>query len=278
MNVLRLLGVGLITVLFAAVLLAAAPPMTVTNPDTAPYIDSDYHVIPAYTTQWYRLNYAGDHSQLDILLDNGNKNALQFMVHKPAQMEKWWENPSPVGRGNPAKDDLIWSGNSHEGGTWYVELMNYNDKPITYRFETLGKGLLPEKPTVTTAPAVVPAAVPQPTFANTEPAKALPITSEKFVVPANTTLWYSFFYPGDNSQMTMRMIPGTQEKLSFMVHTPSQLAKWWDVKPIGRGSAQKDDLVATLNSNEGGTYYIEVTNDNPYAVGFNFDLFNIPKP
>lgn len=278
MNALRVLGVGLMTVVFAAALLAAAPPMTVTNPDMAPYIDSDYHVIPAYTTQWYRLNYAGDHSQLDILLDNGNKNALQFMVHKPAQMNKWWENPSPVGRGSPDKDNLIWSGNSHEGGTWYVELMNYNSQPVTYRFETFGKGLLPEKPVVPVAPAAVAPAVPQPTFANTEPAKALPITNEKFVVPANTTLWYSFFYPGDNSQMTMRMIPGAQEKLSFMVHTPSQIAKWWDVNPIGRGSVQKDDLVATLNSNEGGTYYIEVTNDKPYAVGFNFDLFNIPKP
>lgn len=274
----RLWGLIALTVLCAAFVIGAVPPLTVTNPDTAPFLDGDFHVIQPMSALWYRLNYAGDHSQFTIHLDNGSKNGLQFMVHKPAQMGKWWENPGPVGRGTAQGDDLFWAGNSHEGGTWYVELLNYNNKPVTYRFETTGKGLLPAAPAVSLAQAVASAAVPQPAYANIEPAKALPITNDKFVVPANTTLWYSFFYPGDNSQMTMRMIPGNQEKLSFMVHTPSQIAKWWDMKPIGRGSLQKDYLVATLNSNEGGTYYIEVTNANPYAVGFTFDLFDIPKP
>lgn len=271
-------GVVLMTVIIAAVVLGAAPPMTVVNPDTAPYLDNEYHVIQPYTTLWYRINYTGDHSQMNLRLVKGSENALQFMIHKPAQMNEWWKNPSPVGQGSPQKDDLVWSGNSHEGGDWYVELMNYNNKPVVFNFETQGKGILSAAAPIAGSPAVAAAAVPQPTFGNTTPDTALPISDKQFVIPANTTLWYSFFYPGDNSQLTLRLIRGAKEDLTFMIHTPNQLAKWWDVNPIGRGSVQKDDLVATLNSNEGGTYYVEVTNDNPYAVGFDFSLFNVPKP
>lgn len=268
MNTLRLLGVVLMTVLFAAFVIGAVPPLTVTNPDTAPFLDGDYHVIQPMSASWYRLNYAGDHSQFSIQLDNGNKNGLLFMVHKPAQMDKWWENPSPVGRGTPAGDDLKWAGNSHEGGTWYVELQNYTNKPVVYRFETIGKGLLPEKPAVTTAPAIVPAAVPQTTFANTEPAKALPITDKEFVIPANTTLWYSFSYPGDHSQVTVNLPRGVDEHLRYDVITPEQLGSWWNAEPIGRGSPEQGALLWSSNSHVPGTYYVKVSNDNPYAVAF----------
>ena len=268
MKTLRLFGVVLMTVIFAAVILGAAPPLTVANPDTAPFIDNAYHVIQPYSTLWYRLNYEGDHSQMNLRLVKGNENALQFMVHKPAQMSGWWKNPDPVGQGSPQKDDLVWSGNSHEGGTWYVEVMNYNDKPVVFNFEAQGKGILPASAPVSAPPVIAAAAVPQPTFGNTAPETALPISGEKFVIPANTTLWYSFFYPGDHTQVVVRLDQGAKEKLNFMIHAPNQLSKWWDVDPIGRGSPEGDDLVWSSNSHEGGTYMVEVANHNPYAVGF----------
>ena len=268
MKTLRLFGMVLMTVIFAALIWGAAPPMTVTNPDTAPNIDNEYHVIQPYTTLWYRVNYAGDHSQMNLRLVKGNENALQFMVHKPDQMGKWYNNPSPVGQGTPQKDDLVWSGNSHEGGAWYVELMNYNDKPVVFNFETQGKGIL-SAPAPVSGPAVVAAAAaPQPTFGNTTPDTALPISDKQFVIPGNTTLWYNFFYQGDHSQVVVRLDQGAKEKLAFMIHAPNQLSKWWDVKPIGRGSPEGDDLVWSSNSHEGGNYIVEVTNNNPYAVGF----------
>jgi len=264
----RFVGVSVLAVLCAALLLAAAPPIVVTNPDTAPYMDGDYHVIPAYTTLWYRLNYAGDHSQLVIRMLNGNENALQFMVHKPDQMTKWWTNPGPVGRGTATKDDLIWAGNSHEPGTWYVEVTNPNAIAEVYKFAVQGKGFLPEKPAVTTA-AVVPATTTQPTFENTEPAKAIAISDQQYVIPAKTTLWYSFYYPGDKSQITVNLPRGVDEHLRYSILTPEQMKSWWSVDPIGRGSPYDNGLIWSSKSHVPGTYYVKVMNDNPYAVAFN---------
>jgi len=266
----RFVGVSVMAILFAALLLAAAPPITVTNPDSAPYLDGDYHTIPANTTLWYRLNYAGDHSQLVVLLNKGNENALQFMVHKPDQMTKWWTDPSPVGRGTAKQDDLIWAGNSHEPGTWYVELTNPNATAQTYRFTVQGKGFLPENPAVTTAAAAVaPATTTQPTFENTDPTKAIAIADQQYVIPANTTLWYSFYYPGDNSQITVRLPRGVDENLRYAIITPEQVDSWWNADPIGRGNPYDNGLIWSSKSHVPGTYYVKVTNDNPYAVAFN---------
>jgi hypothetical protein len=183
-------------------------------------------------------------------------------------MQRWWER-DPIGAGSPHGNDLIWTGNANERGTWYVLVTNRNTTPTTYTLDVAGSGVSLQPPAITSAPA--PSALVSPVgspIENAVPEKALLVSSTEQVIPAGATMWYRFPYDGSRDQATITIPNGADNGLRAHVHTPQQIKQWWDVSPIGQATPKGADLVWSGNSNQAGDWYVEVMNDNPYPVGF----------
>jgi hypothetical protein len=268
MKHLRLL-VPIVLAVMLLVLGGAVASATGVEPVGTPYVDNAPHSIAPNTEAWYRFEYNGKHDQILVRLVNARDDGLGFQVFTPNQMDEWWKNDG-IGMGSPQGDDLIWSGNSHESGTWFVRLTNEKAIPQTFTLEVTGEGVS------LTPPAVV---VPQvqsvvvPPLSNVEPGAALLLDSTAKVIPANTTLWYRFPYNGTNDQVILKIPKGWENHLQMRIHAPSQMNKWWssEVKPVGQGTPRNEDLVWSGNSNEAGWWYVEVRNINPTDVGFTFE-------
>jgi hypothetical protein len=109
--------------------------------------------------------------------------------------------------------------------------------------------------------------------ANIEPV----VTSEENIVAAAETTqidgqWrsvnsqnpatFTFAYAGDNEQVTLKMEVSPSDSVSFAVWTPAQWAehnRGEDVDPVGRGSAEKEDVLTWSGSfNQAGEYVVTV--------------------
>jgi hypothetical protein len=241
-----------------------------TDPVGTPYVDNVVHTIAPNTTTWYRFEYDGSHSQITVRLIDGKGEGMRFQIYTPTQMEDWWKHDG-IGVGSVEADDLVWSGNSHESGTWFIKLLN--DTAITKSFLLTVTGedvsFAPPSPVVQAPLPAVAISV-----ANSVPEKAFLIDATAKVIPANTTLWYRFEYAGTHDQVILKIPNGWENRLRMHIHTPSQITKWWDsdVTPIGQGTPRDKDLIWSGNANEAGWWYIEVMNDNPYDIGFTLNF------
>lgn len=133
------------------------------------------------------------------------------------------------------------------------------------------------------------AASPADTAAATDnPAAAVYIDGASHALAANSAQWFKFDYnatrndDGTRNPATVSIADLTTPNIGFQVYTPDQVATWYDNDPIGRGSQVNiacgqidDDWVYTCQTyslnwtgkfNANGTFYVRVTNDNPYAV------------
>jgi len=248
------------------VLSPTTPSLSNVDPNNAFLADATPRVIPAKTTLWYRFYYAGDHSQVLITMPNGADNHLRFHVHTPTQMTSWW-NATPVGQSNPSNGDMVWNGNSNEGGWWYIEVMNDNPTAMGFVLQVTGDKVWFTPPTtVSVPPPAVPAIAS--TLENADPNKAFTVDSNLRVIPANTTLWYRFAYRGQHDQMILQVPAGSKNLLRVHVHTPEQMQTWWNINPIGQATSKGDDLLWSGNAENGGWWYVEVINDNPTAQTF----------
>ena len=88
------------------------------------------------------------------------------------------------------------------------------------------------------------------------------------MILAHTTLWYRFDYPGHNSQVTVKLPNGAAKLLQFSIVSPEQAIAWWNAPGIGAGATKGSNLIWSRRSPQAGTYYVKVTNNNPYAVIF----------
>lgn len=237
---------------------------SVGEPVGAPYVDNQVHNIPADSSVWYRFQYAGDHSQMTIRLVGAEDKGLAFQVYTPAQIVDWWDHDG-IGAGSPKDNDLVWTGNAPEPGTWWIKVMNERAAPATFELVVSGKGVSFAEPPVITAP-IQSASVTLPV--NALPTSAFIVDTSTQLVPAKTTLWYRFSYDGERDQLIIKVPNGAENRLRVHVHTPTQMTTWWDVLPIGQLTAQDNDLVWSGNSNEAGWWYLEVMNDNNYPIGF----------
>jgi hypothetical protein len=138
---------------------SAAPPgssTTVANntgPATAALIWGQTETIPGNSSLWFRFDYAGDaasgqRDRVSIILPNGTDSGLEFKVWTPGQMSDWWEL-QPVGQGTPQEvrasngtpadygpsqsNDLSWTGTFGESGTYYIQVQNTNDYPMSFK-------------------------------------------------------------------------------------------------------------------------------------------------
>jgi len=247
-----MLGVGVISATAAG-----------TDPTGAPYVDNTTQFVEPNGTAWYRFEYTGDHSQINIELPNairsGVDQGLAFEVYAPSQMNEWWRNDG-VGAGSHRGDDLVWSGNSHEAGTWWIKVMN--TKPTGMPFELVVSG---EK--VSFAPASEPVtAVTLPSAAalieNAVPDKAMFVRADEQIIPGNTTAWYRFPYDGGHDQIMLKVPNGADEHLQVYILTPEQVKEWWSATPVGAATPKDGDLLWSGNAEESGIWYIKVVNDN----------------
>ncbi len=264
------------------------------DPGHATVVDGKLDTFPANNSLWFRFDYAGDKSQIVATLVNGGANGLQFNVFTPSQIADWWDE-TPIGRGNTSggnTNDLVWTGNSPIGGTYYIQVVNPGTSAATGQLMVQGDGVTlvpatlaqpsnvggagapaPKAPSASAAPVVGPA---------TDPAHAALIDNQPHIIPAGTSVWYSFNYVGDKSQILLSLVNGAASGLQFNVWTPARIGDWWNETPIGRGAAQNincdtgvveekgacksNDLIWTGNFDIPGTYYIQVTNPAANAM------------
>ncbi len=245
--------------------------MAESNPATAPYIDNQIHSAPGNSSLWYRFDYApgDDHPAVTVKLVNGYNSGVRFEVYTPEQMKTWWDTP-PIGQGTPDGDNLVWTGRFTLGGTYCVELVNDNSYAMDFQLTIAGQGVTLKTAAPSAAPALVPvtgAAAPA-SAANTDPGKAINLPVKDQGIPAKSSLWYRFNYAADDGTVTVTRPYGDLNHLKFEIYTPGQIGSWWDVDPVGRGSADGDDLVWSGDLRFGGTYYVRVVNDSPNGIGF----------
>ncbi len=275
-----------LALLFSVNVLTVAAADANTAPAQAAYIDSQSHTIAANSALWYRFDYAGDLSQILITLPNGNASGLAFDVFTPTQVGDWWET-APVGRGNPHGDDLIWSGNFNMPGTYYVEVINNTSSGMGFSMSIASTGVSLGAATGQAGrggagvPAPAPALNYTPTggpVMNTDPGHAAMMDNKAHTIAANTALWYTFNYAGDKSLITIVLPNGNVSGVQFNVWTAQGASDWWDLQPVGRGTAQSIDCTSgepkdntgcwsnDLNWNGkfdlSGTYYVQVINTN----------------
>ncbi len=133
------------------VLLAAAPPLSATQPTLddpaqALAIDGAEHTIAATAARWYRFEYAGTEEvtrpAVTLTLRDGHVSGVGFEVWAPEELNSWWEN-KPIGQGTPVNvmcvdgtsgcqsNDLTWSGAFGATGTYWVRVVNSNPYPTT---------------------------------------------------------------------------------------------------------------------------------------------------
>ncbi len=272
-----------------SVLTAAAADVTNTSPDAAAYIDSQTHPIAANTTLWYRFDYAGDLSQITITMPNGNASGLAFNVRTPMEISDWWET-APVGRGSAKGDDLLWTGNFNAPGTYYVEVINNNASGMGFQLNIQGSGVTlgsagvggagapapaPSAPALNYTPSTGP-------VMNTDPGHATVMDNQAHTIAANTAVWYRFAYAGDKSQIAIVLPNGNVSGVQFNVWTAQGASDWWDLQPVGRGTAMSvncttgapeektgcfaNDLNWNGNFDLSGTYYVQVVNTTASPV------------
>lgn len=230
-----------------------------TGPVGAPYVDNGTHVLAADSTVWYRFEYPGNHSQIMIKLLDAKDKGLGFQVYPPTMMSDWWKHDG-IGAGSLNGSDLLWTGNSHEPGAWYVQVTNPNPAPTAYALQVTGKDVSFGQNAPVVAPIQAQAA---PALANQDPNNAVIVDSAARLIPGNTTLWYRFQNPGTPTQQILTVPDGAKNNLRVHIHTPEQMKSWWNVEPIGQATKHGDDLIWSGIAPESGWWFVEVINDNP---------------
>jgi hypothetical protein len=136
-----------------------------TNPWSAVYLDNQGHMIPANTTLWYKFDYNGDRSAVEIKLFDGVPKQLQFNLYLPDQIGVNSVG-NPVGRGMPpsGSNDLQWKGLFYGPGTFYIELINNTSGAQPFLLGIAGGGVTlriqPPAPTPLPSPTRLPPSPP----------------------------------------------------------------------------------------------------------------------
>jgi parallel beta-helix repeat protein len=110
-----------------------------------------------HSTLWFRFQYGGDRSPLEIRLLDGRAPDIQFAVYTPEQMEQMrrGEPSKPIGQltrasGEPPRD-LNWAGKFNSCGTYYVAVRNPSPLTHTIRLVALGSAVQFPQTTFTSA-------------------------------------------------------------------------------------------------------------------------------
>ena len=297
----RSLFSGLAALLALAALsltVASAHPAGDSEPFDAPYLDTQPHTIPPYSTEWYRFEFVVDgpgflcrflpcpdravyHANAVIRIDDVARAGLAFEVYSPEQIRNW-RDTDPVGRGNEEDNALVWSGESGSNGIWYVRLVNDKGYAIDYRVTVTGvRVALSRSPEPTATPWSIAQAVeaarrgtptvPPPLSIprdNTAPARAAPASDVVLTIPPATDHWFVAAFPMGQDNINIRLVDGARNGLAFEVYMPAQSETWWKEDPIGRGDTSGDDLLWSGGPDGVDRRLVRVTNRTGRAVSY----------
>jgi hypothetical protein len=171
---------GVFGAVWLAPRVAAQTPIN-TAPQTARYLDNQWHYIPANTTLYFLFDYAGDRSIFELVLADGNTKKLQFNLYTPGQASGYEDSSKPFGRGSAPmvncesgrcpSNHILWKGAVPGGGTYLVEVVNPNPVGTPYFLGIVGSGItlrVPQPPPpIQLQPYIAPTITATPTFTTT---------------------------------------------------------------------------------------------------------------
>src|SRR5574341_590042 len=159
-----LLAGALTLILGAGAMLVTAQGPTNTYPGGAVGLDNQFHFIPANTRLWYFFEYAGDRSQISLVLLDGTTNRLDFNLYLPTQVtlpDKFADKPigsgssptlpCPSGAGECASNNKVWLGSFPISGIYYVQVINNNSQGMAFLLQITGSSIALHPPTATPA-------------------------------------------------------------------------------------------------------------------------------
>ena len=100
------------------------------NPETALTVDGNAFTLQPGATVWYGFKYAGDASQIQVILNAQGQTGLAFGVWTPDLIKQYEAGQAvePIGRGSANVDvpgaDLFWTGNFDLAATYFVRVDN----------------------------------------------------------------------------------------------------------------------------------------------------------
>jgi hypothetical protein len=144
-----------------------------TGPEDARIPAVNWESLESGDSLWYRFQYAGDGSQIDIRLQAEPRDSMVFAVWTPEEIHRrsLGLEVEPVGRGSAEPSvpgSLLWTGSFPIAGTYYVVVERAGRQPGTsyYLLEIRGDGVSLSTP--------VPETTPQPTPTRSQPKPATP--------------------------------------------------------------------------------------------------------
>jgi hypothetical protein len=267
---------------------AAAATTTGSGPDQAIAPTGQWTAAAPGATTWYEFQYAGDTSQIEAWMDVVGNNTT-FSVVTPEEVAAWAAGSAldPVGRGSAdgyAAGDLSWSGNFNEAGVYYLVVENAGPDTSYYLLDIAGSGVyLPAEAAAeqTTTAAAETTAVAETAAAPTSgatPEDAFTIPAYDVAIAPAGSIWHSFQYAGDESQILAWLDAQGQSGLSFSVWTPDQVKQienGQSVEPVGRGSVNEygpGDLSWLGAFPQAGTYFLKVDNSGSAVINYTVQI------
>jgi hypothetical protein len=261
------------------------------NAETALNITGDWATIQPGASVWYGFNYAGDASQIQLILNEQGMTGLAFDVLTPERLAQYEAGNAidPIGSGSQNVDvpggDLFWTGNFDLPADYYVRVDNNTMSAMSYSLGVNGSGvaMLPGTvPVAASAPATTmsaSAAPAAPALPGSNAETALPINGAWTTLQPGASLWFGFNYAGDASQIQLILNEQGLSGLAFGVWTPDRVAQYEAgaaVDPIGRGSPNADvsgaDLFWTGNFDIPAVYFVRVDNNGTSPIAFSLTM------
>ncbi|MCI0478785.1 MAG: hypothetical protein L0Y55_21280 [Anaerolineales bacterium] len=109
------------------------------------------YTIPGNAERWFVFDYAGDRSKIEIRIPGGNERRLPFRLFTLDQVSRYMVDGTPIGVGTApivpcdagrcVSNDLVWAGDFSAGGTYFIQVTNFDPTPKNYQFNITGGGV-----------------------------------------------------------------------------------------------------------------------------------------
>jgi len=154
-----------------------------TSPGNAGPVPSGGQTLAVGQQVWYRFNYAGDNTEIQVRMNTFPGGSANFSVWTEENVRNWQQGgpEEPIARGTPNEDlggDLFWSGSFNFGGPFYIRVDQIGSVPANFNLSVTGTGVSSGQPSMAQATTQATA---QPTAQATGQAQAavpqtLPVT------------------------------------------------------------------------------------------------------
>lgn len=109
------------------------------------------YTIPGNAERWFVFDYAGDRSKIEIRIPGGNERRLPFRLFTLDQVSRYMVDGTPIGVGTApivpcdagrcVSNDLVWAGDFSAGGTYFIQVTNFDPTPKNFQFNITGGGV-----------------------------------------------------------------------------------------------------------------------------------------